>query len=106
MNKKQKNRKIVAQNKRNRMINRRYTTTIKTLSKLFTKQIKTLNSSSKTNLDLIETTGTLEKKQLLTKIQNHLYSAFDKAVKKGIVHKNNASRKKSRLHFLSKTVNL
>jgi ribosomal protein S20 len=35
MNKKQKNRKLIAQNKRNRMVNRRYTSTIKTLSKLF-----------------------------------------------------------------------
>jgi hypothetical protein len=32
MNKKQRNRKIVSQNKRNRIINRRYTSTIKTLS--------------------------------------------------------------------------
>ena len=31
MNKKQKNRKIVTQNNRNRMINRRYISTIKTL---------------------------------------------------------------------------
>jgi ribosomal protein S20 len=36
MNKKQRNRKIVTQNNRNRIINRRYSTTIKTLSKLFT----------------------------------------------------------------------
>lgn len=40
MNKKQRNRKLVLQNKRNRMINRRYTSTIKTLSKLFTKKLK------------------------------------------------------------------
>ena len=33
MNKKQRNRKTVAQNKRNRVINRRYVSTIKTLSK-------------------------------------------------------------------------
>ena len=40
MNKKQRNRKIVAQNNRNRLINRRYTSTIKTLSKIFWKKIK------------------------------------------------------------------
>ena len=34
MNKKQRNRKIVTQNNRNRLINRRYTSTIKTLSKI------------------------------------------------------------------------
>ena len=39
MNKKQRNRKLVTQNKRNRLINRRYTSTIKTLSKLFTTKI-------------------------------------------------------------------
>jgi ribosomal protein S20 len=41
MNKKQR-RKIVTQNNRNRIINRRYSTTIKTLSKLFTTKIKAL----------------------------------------------------------------
>ena len=80
MNKKQRNRKIVAQNNRNRLINRRYTSTIKTLSKIFWKKIK-------------------EKDQKLEiqKIVNNLYSIFDKAVKKGIVHKNTAARKKSKV---------
>lgn len=40
MNKKQKNRKIVTQNNRNRMINRRYISTIKTLAKLLIKNMK------------------------------------------------------------------
>ena len=35
MNKKQRNRKDVKQNTRNRLVNKRYATTIKTLSKLF-----------------------------------------------------------------------
>nr|AYO28211.1 ribosomal protein S20 [Synura sphagnicola] len=35
MNKKQKNRKIQKQTKRNRMINRRYSSSVKTLLKLF-----------------------------------------------------------------------
>jgi ribosomal protein S20 len=39
MNKKQRNRKTVAQNKRNRVMNRRYTSTIKTLSKIFLRKI-------------------------------------------------------------------
>ena len=46
MNKKQRNRKLVTQNKRNRLINRRYTSTIKTLSKLFTTKIKNLKTST------------------------------------------------------------
>jgi small subunit ribosomal protein S20 len=80
MNKKQRNRKIVAQNNRNRLINRRYTSTIKTLSKIFWKKIK-------------------EKDQKISvqKIVNNLYSIFDKAVKKGILHKNTAARKKSKM---------
>jgi small subunit ribosomal protein S20 len=78
MNKKQRNRKIVAQNNRNRLINRRYTSTIKTLSKIFWKKIKEK-----------------DEKVQIQKIVNNLYSIFDKAVKKGIVHKNTAARKKS-----------
>jgi ribosomal protein S20 len=35
MSKKERNRKIVKQNNRNRIINKRYVSTIKTLSKLF-----------------------------------------------------------------------
>lgn len=85
MNKKQRNRKIVAQNKRNRLINRHYTSTIKTLSKLFSKKVKGESlSNSKEKLDLI-------------KITNSLYSIIDKAVKKGILHKNTAGRKKSKV---------
>ena len=40
MNKKQRNRKAVAQNKRNRMVNRRYSSTIHSLSKLFINKVK------------------------------------------------------------------
>jgi len=80
MNKKQRNRKIVAQNNRNRLINRRYTSTIKTLSKIFWKKIKEK-----------------DQKLQIQKIVNNLYSIFDKAVKKGIVHKNTAARKKSKV---------
>ena len=43
MNKKQRNRKLVTQNRRNKLINRRYTSTIKTFSKLITKKIKLNN---------------------------------------------------------------
>jgi len=41
MNKKERNRKLVKQNKRNRIINRRYISTIKTLTKLFNTKLKT-----------------------------------------------------------------
>jgi small subunit ribosomal protein S20 len=90
MNKKQRNRKIVTQNKRNRMVNRRYSSTIKTLSKLFFAKIK----SGSGNLEEIE------KSKLKTETKNlvgKVYSIIDKAVKKGVIHKNTAARKKSRI---------
>lgn len=89
MNKKQRNRKLVTQTKRNRIINRRYTSTIKTLSKLFNSKLKT-NSSS---LGISNS----ELKTELLKITGNLYSIIDKAVKKGVFHKNRAARKKSRI---------
>ena len=90
MNKKQRNRKLVTQNKRNRMVNRRYTSTIKTLSKLFILKIKNVS------LNLQEE----EKSKLKTETKtlvNKVYSIIDKAVKKGVIHKNTAARKKSRI---------
>ena len=92
MNKKQRNRKLVTQNKRNRMINRRYSSTIKTLSKLFMSKVK----SSSTNLqqnDEEKSKLKIETKTLVNKV----YSIIDKAVKKGVIHKNTAARKKSRI---------
>ena len=89
MNKKQRNRKLVKQNNRNRIINRRYSSTIKSLSKLFQKKLK----ASQTNN---EETNEQLKKDTVSLIQN-LYSIIDKAVKKGVIHKNTAARKKSKL---------
>ena len=97
MNKKQRNRKLVSQNKRNRIINRRYTSTIKTLSKLFLSKVKVLNT---------ETTSDIKsqlKNESLGLIKN-LYSIIDKAVKKGVIHKNTAARKKSRFGKISANV--
>ena len=79
MSKKQRNRKTIAQNKRNRMINRRYISTIKTLFKLF-------------NLEKDKN----EKESFLPKLN----SIIDKAVKKNVIHKNTAARKKSRISRL------
>ena len=88
MNKKQKNRKLVKQNKRNRMINRRYSSTIKSLSKLFLSKVKTLASSGEDKTKVKEET---------VSIVNKAYSVIDKAVKKGVIHKNTAARKKSKI---------
>jgi|MesohylFT_1024984.scaffolds.fasta_scaffold01538_2 small subunit ribosomal protein S20 len=93
MNKKQRNRKTVAQNKRNRVMNRRYTSTIKTLSKIFLRKI-----------NIFETEKNLENQTQLKKetknLINNLYSVIDKAVKKNVIHKNRAARKKSKLGHL------
>jgi small subunit ribosomal protein S20 len=94
MNKKQKNRKLINQNKRNRMVNRRYTSTIKTLSKLFKLKVKKCNEEE----DSI--TKSEIKNQTLTVVSN-LYSIIDKAVKKDVIHKNNAARKKSSIGKIS-----
>jgi small subunit ribosomal protein S20 len=89
MSKKQENRKLISQNKRNKIINKRYTSTIKTLSKLFNSKIKSF-----------DTEINVEKKQELKietfNVIKNLYSIIDKAVKKSVIHKNTAARKKSR----------
>ena len=90
MNKKQKNRKLVTQNKRNRMINRRYSSTIKSLSKLFISKVKASFSS-------VEEEEKVKVKSETLNIVNKVYSIIDKAVKKGVIHKNTAARKKSKI---------
>ena len=85
MNKKERNRKSVKQNRRNRIINKRYVSTIKTLSKLFNLKVKEFNTSEDKPKQKIETLSVLK----------NLYSIIDKAVKKGVLHKNTAARKKS-----------
>ena len=45
MNKKQRNRKTVTQNNRNRIINRRYRSTMKSLSKLFLAKVQQVRAS-------------------------------------------------------------
>ena len=90
MNKKQKNRKLVKQNKRNRMINRRYSSTIKSLSKLFISKVKSSVVS-------VEAEEKAKVKAETTNIVNKVFSIIDKAVKKGVIHKNTAARKKSKI---------
>lgn len=96
MNKTQRNRKLVAQNKRNRIINRRYTSTAKTLFKLFLAKILLLKESSPEQKEKL-------KKEIVMVI-NNLFSILDKATKKQVIHKNTAARKKSRISKLSSSV--
>ena len=95
MNKKQRNRKLVTQNRRNKLVNRRYTSTIKTFSKLITKKLKVLKEETKNEEQL-------KLKTEMNKLVNKVYSLLDKAVKKKALHKNTAARKKSRLFKLYK----
>lgn len=92
MNKKQKNRKDVAQNKRNRIKNRRYKSTIKTLFKIFGKKVKEINENGQNDQHIQE----------LSLIKAKLHSFIDKAVNKNVIHKNNAARKKRKLELLQK----
>lgn len=90
MNKKSKNRKRVSQNKRNYLLNRRYRSTIKTFLKLLLNKEKMYLLSENDQ----------EKKTIkveLVKLSNFVYSILDKAVKKNIIHKNKAARKKSKI---------
>ena len=83
-NKSAKKRILIA--KRNRLQNRFYKTSVRTLTKLF------LN-----NLEIYKTAPTPENKEKVQNILNTTYSLIDKACKKNIFHKNNAARKKSKL---------
>jgi small subunit ribosomal protein S20 len=87
MNKNKKNKKLIKQNKRNKIINKRYLSTIKNLLKI----IKTKKLNNLINFE--------EKQKILL---NRFYSIIDKAVKKKIIHKNTAARKKSKISVLIK----
>ena len=97
MNKKQRNRKTVQQNRRNRIINKRYSTTTKGLSKLFLVKVQSLKNN-KNNI------ATSEIKLQVKEILSKFYSIVDKAVKKGILHKNTAARKKSKFDKIYKSI--
>jgi small subunit ribosomal protein S20 len=97
MNKKQKNRKQVTQNKRNRIINKRYTSTIKTLVKLFLNKKKMIDVTNNSNTDVLVDNSVQDKKNELKNVLNNIYSIIDKAVKKNVMHKNTAARKKARV---------
>jgi len=97
MSKKERNRKIVKQNKRNRIINKRYVSTIKTLSKLFKFKIEKYKAiKNETSIEITSEEREKVKTESLIILKN-LYSIIDKAVKKGVVHKNTAARKKSKV---------
>ena len=79
-------RKRIGINERNRLRNRYYKTSVRTLTKLFFK-----------NLKLVENEQTSESKEKLQTILNSIYSFLDKGTKKNVFHKNTAARQKARL---------
>ncbi len=79
-------------NKRNRVTNKYYKTSVRTLIKLFFK-----------NLEVYKDSQNVEDKEKLKEILNSIYSLMDKGTKKHIFHKNTAARKKAKLAGYLKT---
>jgi small subunit ribosomal protein S20 len=80
-------------NERNRLRNRFYKSSVRTLIKFFFKDLETYKISKN-----------LEAKEKAKKTLNSIYSVIDKGTKKNIFHKNTAARKKSKLANYLKAV--
>ena len=78
--------------KRNRLRNRYYQSSVRTLVKTFFQ-----------NLEVYKTSQSLEEKEKLKKTLSSIYSLIDKGTKKNIFHKNTAARKKAKLAAYLKT---
>ena len=76
---------------RNRLINKSYKSTVRTLTK------KTLENCAKFKKDPNDVN-----KNLMTTSLNKAFSLIDKAVKKNILHKNNGANKKSKINNIVK----
>ena len=90
-NKAAKKRILIA--KRNRLQNRFYKTSVRTLTKIFLK-----------NLENYKASPTPENKENLQNLLNSIYSLIDKGCKRNVFHKNTAARKKSKLALSFKGV--
>jgi small subunit ribosomal protein S20 len=80
-------------NERNRLQNRYYKSSVRTLIKTFSKQIESY-----------KTVQTIENKVEIQSTLNRIYSLIDKGCKKNIFHKNTAARKKAQLSNLFKNI--
>ena len=76
---------------RNRLINKSYNSTVRTLTK------KTL-----VNCEKYKQEPNPDNKELVLSSLNEAFSLIDKAVKKNVLHKNNGANKKSRINKLVK----
>ena len=85
--------KRIGINKRNRLRNKYYKTSTRTLTKLFFQ-----------NLEFYKVSQNLEDKKKVREILNSIYSIIDKGTKKNIFHKNTAARKKAKLAAYLKTI--
>ena len=77
---------------RNRLMNKSYKSTVRTLTK------KTLVNCEKYKKD-----PNSENKSIVQSSLNKAFSLIDKAVKKNVLHKNNGANKKSRINKIVKT---
>jgi len=78
---------------RNRLVNKSYKSTVRTLTK------KTLENCKKYKKEPNE-----DNKNLVIKSLNRAFSLIDKAVKKNVLHKNNGANKKSKINNLVKNI--
>ena len=77
---------------RNRLINKSYKSTVRTLTK------KTI-----INCEKYKKEPNSENKTLVEVSLNNAFSLIDKAVKKNVLHKNNGANKKSKINQIVKT---
>ena len=80
-------------NKRNRLKNRFYKSSVRTLTKVFRKDLEIYKSSNDS-----------EDKRKLEKSLSLIYSLIDKGTKKNVFHKNTAARKKAKLAAYLKVI--
>ena len=78
--------KRIRTNERNRLQNRFYKSSVRTLTKKF------LN-----DLEIYKNSQNPEQKQKLVKMLSSVYSLIDKGTKKNVYHRNTAARKKAQL---------
>ena len=78
--------KRILTNERNRLQNRFYKSSVRTVTKKFLKELEVYKESQNP-----------QEKEKLTKMLGLVYSLIDKATKRNVFHKNTAARKKAQL---------
>lgn len=83
--------KRILTTERNRLQNRFYKSTVRTLTKVFI-----------SNVEIYKKSPTDENKKKIQSLLNSVYSLIDKGCNKNVFHKNTAARKKSQLSLTFK----